>query len=259
MKRFLAIIGSPHKGETLAAVQRFEQELKKIGEAEVEYIMLSDVGFRDCLGCHNCFMKGEETCREAAKVNELLQKMQQADMVLLASPVYNQAMTALMKKFLDYYTFLWHRPRMFGVRFFGISSGGGVFKGVFKGMKENVVSWGGTWAGELGVPHYEALTPKYKAKLDKDFTEKAALAMAAAGQKDLPAPSLYNLISFGIWKMNANQGFSQKDKGHWKEKGWLDKKTRYYYECKINPFKKAISAMIIGITRKIMRGIYVGY
>ena len=74
MKKFLAIIGSPHKGETFKAVQRFEQELKKISEAEVEYIMLSEVGLRDCLGCHNCFMKGEENCREAAKVQEILQK-----------------------------------------------------------------------------------------------------------------------------------------------------------------------------------------
>ena len=96
---------------------------------------------------------------------------------------------------------------MFGVKFFGIASGGGIFKGVFKGMKENIISWGGAWAGELGVPHYEALTPKFKAKLDKDFIKKAALSMAKAGQKELPAPSLYNLISFGIWKINANQGF----------------------------------------------------
>jgi multimeric flavodoxin WrbA len=259
MKKFLAIMGSPHKGETYKAVKRFEEELKKLGEAEVEIVMLSEVGFRDCLGCHNCFMKGEETCREADKVQTLLKKMLEADMVLLCSPVYNQAMTSLMKKFLDYFTYLWHRPGMFGVRFMGISSGGGVFKGVFKGMKENVQSWGGVWAGELGVPHYEALTPKYKAKLDRDFTKKAGMAMEAAGRKDLPTPSLYSLISYRIWKMNANMGFSARDNAHWREKGWLDKKTKYYYDSKINPAKSAMVSAVGGIMQKIMRGIYVGY
>ena len=38
MKKILAIIGSPRKGETLKAVQRFEKELKKLSDVEMRSI-----------------------------------------------------------------------------------------------------------------------------------------------------------------------------------------------------------------------------
>lgn len=259
MRHMLAIIGSPHKGETLKAVQRLEEEMKKIGEVELEYVMLGDVALKDCLGCHNCFMKGQEMCREAVKVGELQEKMMSADAVLLTSPTYNQGVTAVMKKFLDYFTFLWHRPSMFGVRFFGLATGGGMFGGVFKTLKENIVSWGGVWVGALGVPHYESLTEKYRKKLDRDFTQKAMLLMNAAGVKELPRPSIARLMSFRMWKMNAGLGFSPKDVEYWTEKGWLDPKCRYYYATKVNPLNHAVAVATMAMARRIMRSIYVGY
>jgi hypothetical protein len=35
MRRVLAIIGSPHKGETVKAVQRLEDEMKALGDVDV--------------------------------------------------------------------------------------------------------------------------------------------------------------------------------------------------------------------------------
>jgi multimeric flavodoxin WrbA len=259
MKSILAVIGSPHKGETLKAVQRFETELKKLGEVEMEYVMLMDVGLRDCLGCHSCFMNGEGTCHEAAKIEELQHKMLAADAVILSSPTYNQGVSGIMKKFLDYFTFLWHRPVMFGVKFMGLATGGGMFGGVFKTMKENVASWGGTWVGTLGVPHYESLTTKYKAKLDKDFSKKAALLTKAMAGKELPRPTLGRLMNYRMWKMNAALGFSPRDVEHWTEKHWLDSKCKYYYDTKVNPVANATAAVPMGMARRFMRSIYVGY
>lgn len=259
MKKMLAIIGSPRKGETLSAVQRFELEMKKLGDVEVEYVMLSDVALRDCLGCHNCITKGQEACWEAAKIKMLKDKMLGADAVLLASPTYNQGVTAIMKKFLDYFTYLWHRPDMFGMKFFGLATGGGVFDGVFKPMKDNVASWGGTWLGGLGVPHYEALTKKFQAKVDKDYAKKAALVMKAAEATELPRPTVGRLMGYRMWKMNAGVGYSAKDTAYWTEKGWMDKKCKYYYAAKINPVKNALAAAAMGIARRVMRSIYVGY
>jgi multimeric flavodoxin WrbA len=259
MKRIVAIIGSPHKGETVLAVQRLEQEMKKLGETEMEVILLTDIAFKDCLGCHACFMKGAQYCPEAAKVRALQDKMLSADAVLLASPTYNQEVTALMKKFLDYFTFLWHRPELFGVKFFGLATGGGMFGGVFATMKRSVESWGGTWLGTLGVPHYESLTAKFKGKLDRDFAKKAALLMKAMKSKPLPRPTLGRLMSFRMWRMNAGVGFSAADVEHWTAKGWLAPGCRYYYKTTINPLANAVAAAAMGLMRRIMRGIYVGY
>ena len=259
MKKITAIIGSPRKGDTYAAVQRFEEALKKLEDVEIEYIMLSKLNLADCVGCHNCVIKGRDTCHQAQIIHELQEKIVAADGVILACPVYNQSVTAIMKRFLDYFTFMWHRPELFGVKFFGIASGGGVFDGVFKALKTNAVNWGGSWVGSLGVPHYDALTPKFKQKVDADFAKKAALFLKALEPKELPRPGLGRLIWFNMWKMNAVvcRESNPMDFQHWTEKKWMT--SSYYYDTKVNPVKKLIAKLVMGMARMYMHKIYIGY
>jgi len=63
----------------------------------------------------------------ARKISQIMEKIQRVDGIILATPVYNQHITALLKKTLDYMTYLWHRPALFGKRFMAVSSGGGMF------------------------------------------------------------------------------------------------------------------------------------
>jgi hypothetical protein len=204
-------------------------------------------------------MKGREYCKESGKVKELQEKMLAADAVILATPVYNQSVTSLMKKFLDYFTFLWHRPEMFGVKFFGISSGGGMFKEVFKLLRTNVESWGGTWLGELGIPHYEALMPKFRSKCDRDIKKKAELFLREIGAKVSPVPGIGRLMMFNIWKMNAKacKDSNPADYTFWVEKQLFDKD--YYYPVRTGIFKKLAAGFITGIAKSFMKKIYVGY
>jgi multimeric flavodoxin WrbA len=259
MKKILAIIGSPRQGETFNAVKKFEEEMKKTEEVQVEYIMLRKFDFKDCTGCHNCIKLGQEFCHERNKVEEIQNKMLEVDGVILATPVYNQQVTALMKKFLDYFTFLWHRPAMFGVKYFGVSSGGGMFDPVFKLLKMNVENWGGEWTGSLGVPHYESLTDKYKAKFDKDIKIKAKAFLKSIEIKELPKPSLSKLLWFNMWKMNAEAAKDEvvKDYQHWTETNWFNK--NYYYDTEIGMIKKSIASFMMAIMRGFMRKVYKGY
>jgi multimeric flavodoxin WrbA len=259
MKKIIVLMGSPRKGETYKAVQKFEEELKMIEPIEMETVFLNKIGFPDCLGCHNCILKGEGTCYQAEKVKGLVDKINNADGVIMATPVYNQHVTAIMKKFLDYLTFLWHRPAMFGKVFMGISSGGGMFKDVFKFLKSNVESWGGVWAEEFGVPHYDALTPKFQAKVDKDFPKKARSFMMAMNSKDLPSPSINRLMMFNIWKMNAIacKGSNPADFAYWTKNSWLEKD--YYYNTKIGPIKGIFVKFAVMMAKSFMKKVYVGY
>jgi multimeric flavodoxin WrbA len=259
MKKILAVIGSPRKGETYQAVSNFIETLKNFEPAEVEYIMLSRVALQDCTGCHNCILKGREYCREAQKVRELQDKMLSANAVILATPVYNQYVTALMKKFLDYFTFLWHRPEMFGVKFFGISSGGGMFKDVFKLLRSNVESWGGTWVGELGVPHYDSLTVKFKQKCNQDFKKKAELLLKGIEKKDKPIPGINRLMMFNIWRMNAKacKESNPADYAYWNENHLFE--SDFYYPVRINMFVRTVTGIIYRVARSFMKKVYVGY
>lgn len=259
MKKVLAVIGSPRKGETYKAVQKFEEELKKTEDVEFEYIMLIKTGLGECTGCHNCIEKGQEYCHEAAKVQELYNKMLAADGIIIATPVYNQHVSALLKKFLDYFTFLWHRPSLFGVKVFCIASGGGMFEPVFKFLRMNISKWGAQWAGQLGVPHYESLTEKYKEKVDKSYKKSVVEFLRAMEDKTLPRPSTGKLIWFNMWKMNTEVGklHMVRDYEYWVEKGWFNKD--YYYDIPINPISRYFVLLILKLMRAFMRKVYVGY
>lgn len=260
MKKILAVMGSPRKGETYQALKRFEECLNQVESVEMEIIFLSQVALPDCLGCHRCISEGEDKCYQAERVNLLYEKMRTADGVILATPVYNQHVTALMKKFLDYLTYLWHRPAFFGKRFFGLSSGGGMFNPVFKFLKTNVESWGGIWAGELGVPHYESLTPKYQKKLDMDFAKKAQLFMKSLNNAhSLPAPGIGRLMMFNIWKMNARvcKESIPADFQYWTQHGYFD--TDYYYPTRLGWVKKGMVKLMAAMARRFMQKVYVGY
>lgn len=260
MKKLLVVMGSPRKGENYKALERLESCLNKIEPVETEVIFLSQMALSDCVGCHRCILEGEDKCHQAQKISHLLSKMTEAHGVILATPVYNQHVTALMKKLLDYLSYLWHRPALFGKPFFGLSSGGGVFKNVFKALKTNVESWGGFWAGKLGVPHYESLTPKYQKKVDIDFTKKARQFMKAMNQSQtLPKPGLGQLMMFNIWKMNALvcKDSNPTDFQHWTEKGYFEKD--YYYSTRIGWLKKVTVRLMAAMARSFMRKVYVDY
>lgn len=259
MKKILAIIGSGRKGETYKAVQKFEEELNKLSKVQIEYLMLRDYEFKDCIGCHNCIKRGEQFCPENKKVKELQDKILQADAVILATPVYNQHVTAIMKKFMDYFTFLWHRPALFGVKFFAVSSGGGMFGPVFKYLKMNVDAWGGTWVDSLGVPHYESLTDKFRKNFDKDIKKKADILLKALEESKLPKPSLGRLLNFNMWKINAYACREDivKDYEHWAKSNWFN--MDYYYDTKIGIFKRIFVKFMKSIMTMFMRKVYKGY
>lgn len=257
--KIIAIIGSPRKGDTYSAVQRFGQCLQAHGKVDIEYLMLSQVRLPDCVGCHNCFTHGRERCPQAVLVRELQDKLTRVDAVILASPVYNQGLTSVLKRFLDYFTFQWHRPEFFGVKFFGISSGGGMFGGVFKALRDNVQAWGGTWLGSLGVPHYEALTPKYRRKADADMEKAAVRFLKGVARTKLPQPDFGALMRFRVWRMNARacRDSIPADFDHWTQAGWFDR--AYYYPTKINPVLRLCADAAAKLAQRFMRSIYVGY
>jgi multimeric flavodoxin WrbA len=259
MKNILAIIGSPRKGQTCEAVQLVEKELLKHGEVRVEYLMLRELGLKECYGCHNCILKGEEFCPEREKIGCVMSKIQSADGIILASPVYNDHVTALLKKLFDFMTFLWHRPALFGKPFMGVSTGGGMFKNVFHYLKTNVNSWGGTWVCQVGVPHFDALTDTMKEKIKKSLQKESAVFYKAVQQPALPVPSFSRLMWFNMWRMNAEvcKESNPKDFRHWTDKGWFGK--AYYTDVKVPFVRRILANMAMSIGRSFMRKVYKGY
>ena len=123
----------------------------------------------------------------------------------------------------------------------------------------NVGSWGGTWVGSLGVPHYESLTDKFKGKVDKDIHKKAETFLSALKVKTLPTPSIGRLIMFNIWKINAEVTKQElpKDYEHWTKTNWFN--MDYYYSTKIGVLKKIVVGLVMRLARSQMKKVYKGY
>lgn len=97
--KILAIVGSPRlKGNTNFLVDRALDEAIKLG-AETEKIVISQHKVNPCLGHDNCASLA--SCTQKDDAGWIMDKLYEADGVILASPVYYLNVTAQMKAFLD--------------------------------------------------------------------------------------------------------------------------------------------------------------
>lgn len=98
----IAFNGSPNaKGNTYHALQMVVDELEKEG-IECEILHVGNKAIRGCLACGQCAKKKNEQCVQTEdEVNGYIQKMKEADGILIGSPVHFSAIGGTMKSFLD--------------------------------------------------------------------------------------------------------------------------------------------------------------
>ncbi|MDF2565532.1 MAG: NADPH-dependent reductase [Massilibacillus sp.] len=100
--KVIAFNGSPHKdGNTDHALKVIGQELIKEG-IEFEVVHVGNKAVRGCIACMGCVKNQNERCAIATdEVNDWIQKMKEADGILLGSPVHYAGIAGTMKSFLD--------------------------------------------------------------------------------------------------------------------------------------------------------------
>lgn len=95
----LIISGSPRKGgNTELLAEAFAK-----GAAEhhqVEIVSVRDYKVNPCLGCNACF-KTNGICAQKDDMPVIYEKMSQADMLVIASPVYFYGLSAQLKAVID--------------------------------------------------------------------------------------------------------------------------------------------------------------
>jgi multimeric flavodoxin WrbA len=99
MKRILGIVGSPRRcGNTDILVARVLDGAREAG-ASTETVYLGSLTVKECDGCHACWQGCE--CPKRDDMNEIYRMVSAADALVLGTPVYWYAPTALMKGFVD--------------------------------------------------------------------------------------------------------------------------------------------------------------
>lgn len=100
--KVIALNGSPRLiGNTSNLLSEMLGEIEKEG-IETEQIQIYAYNFDPCNDCRSCEMRGDGRCiTENDELNELVNKLREADGIILASPSYYGSCTAQLKIFLE--------------------------------------------------------------------------------------------------------------------------------------------------------------
>ncbi len=100
MKKVLLLSGSPRlHGNSSLLCDAFAEGAKEAG-FETEKINVSKKKVAGCLGCNACYRNGGN-CVQKDDMEEIRSKMLEADVIVLASPIYFYSMSAQMKAVID--------------------------------------------------------------------------------------------------------------------------------------------------------------
>lgn len=112
----LILMGSPRpSGNTAQLCKPFMEEMARLG-AQVQYVTLADKKILPCRGCYLCQQaEGVYGCPQQDDMTEIVSRIQWADLLVLATPIYAWYCAAPMKNLLD---------RHYGLnKFYGSASG----------------------------------------------------------------------------------------------------------------------------------------
>ena len=105
MKKVLILSASPRKmGNSDILCQQFKKGAEEAGHS-VEQIYLYDKKIGFCRACYACFKTGK--CALQDDMTELLEKIQSADILVVATPTYFMTMNGMLKNTIDRFLPKW--------------------------------------------------------------------------------------------------------------------------------------------------------
>ena len=223
------IYGAEHKGSTYNAVQSFKNQLDICDEELTEYFLPNDMP-HFCIGCNNCFMKGEGLCPHQNYITPIKNAMQNAELLIFASPVYVFHVTGQMKALLDHFAFQFmaHRPNgsMFSktALIIAIGAGGGMDTAI-KDVSTSLSWWGisriYTFAFASRASKWDEVTEQNRQILENKIRK---ITFKIKSKINNPKTGLNIRFLFFINRMmQIKFGYIPYDKEYWNKNGWLGK------------------------------------
>ncbi len=220
------IHGQSHRGSTYHIAKMLAEKL----QGEIAEFFLPREFSSLCIGCTNCFAKSETLCPHYEKLKPITEAIDNADVIILASPVYVYHVTGAMKVFLDHYGYRWlvHRPEesMFSKQAVCISTAaGGGMKSTNKDMADSTFYWGVAKTYKYGVGVREVSWNRVNDKI-KNKIEKKTTSLAKKIRKNYGCvkPSIKTKAFFSVMRLVQKNGWNETDSNYWHEKGWTGKK-----------------------------------
>ena len=226
MLKTVIIHGQNHKGSTYHIARLLAE---KLGGEITEFFLPKDLN-EFCIGCTNCFIKGETACPHYSKLAPITEAIDNADVIILASPVYVYHVTGAMKAFLDHYGYRWmpHRPEEGMFRKQGVcicTAAGAGLNSTIKDMADSLFFWGVAriykYSNAIAATDWNSVSEEKKKDIDKAVS---SIAKQIVGREGKATPGLKTKAMFSIMRLFQKNGYNEKDMSYWKEKGWTENK-----------------------------------
>lgn len=219
------IHGQSHKGSTYNIAHQLAE---KIGGQITEFFLPEDFG-EFCRGCNNCFNVSEKKCPHYKKLSPITAAMDEADVIILASPVYVYHATGAMKAFLDHYGSRWMvhspEPSMFKKQAVCISTAAGAgMSSTNKDMADSLFYWGVAKIYKFGMGvaavNWDGVSESKKKKIE---SATSSIAKNIIRRAPKVKPGFKTRAFFFIMHLMQKNGYNPKDVQHWKDHGWTEK------------------------------------
>ena len=250
--KVLMISGSNRRnGNTHRILELLANELSagplKGQTIEVETLELGRQQIKTCTGCRACFDQGEARCPLKDDLLPSLARIQAADLLVVASPVYVSDVSGLLKNWIDRLAFLCHRPALGGKPVYLIATtGSSPARSTIRTMQGAFITWGARLRGSSSfvmgaLMPQETVQQRYGAQVRKASSairrELAALPQCR--------PNLVELMVFKIqarvWKKSAPDSLDYR---YWQENGWLEPGASYYVPHQSGIFASLLAKLI---------------
>ena len=241
----VVIHGSPRRGNTWDVLNIVLNELKDIPNIEFDVIELKKVKLDTCIGCFNCILKGEDKCPHSNTMKNLIDRIENAEVIIMTSSVYSMQITGLLKNFIDHMSFNFHRAKFYKKKGLVIATTAGAgHKQATKYMKELLEFWGLNKVNKIAVAYRNTkLTQKnidYIKSESKKF-KKELLKM------DIPKSGIKQVVMYNFWRaMAINDKSYEADYNYYK-----NKKRAYYEDANVNKIKIMIGNLVYKVIKSL--------
>ncbi len=252
--KILMLVGSYRRnGNTDQVTSLIRAHLEEIARREntpleVETIHLGQQHIEPCRGCRICFDRGEDKCPVKDDIPAIKAKMQAADGILIASPIYVDDINGITKNWIDRLAHVCHRPEFAGKSAYSVVTVGSTrLKHALDTVNMALRCWGYHVAGQAGFKTGALMKPaEMKALHDEKARQAAETFFRSLQTQAFRKPSFMSLLIFKIQQMSwakAARDEDTIDTQYWQRQGWTDPRRTFFIPIQSSPVKVSLARL----------------
>jgi multimeric flavodoxin WrbA len=251
--KILALTSSYRKrGNTARIVEMIEAEMEALAAQRnepiaFETLYLGHMEIEFCRGCRTCFDRGEERCPLRDDVPAIRAKIDAADGIILASPVYVDDVNGIAKNWIDRMAYVCHRPALADKCVYLVATvADSPTSHALRTMMMAFRTWGAHIVGQAGYKMGALMDPDEAERRFRGETAQVAENLfRAISEREYLRPSFLSLMIFKIQQLSWQQAADPDsvDYAYWEEQGWFDPSCTFYIEHRANSAKVTLARL----------------